>query len=111
MKLPFIEPYRIKTIEEINFSTREEREKWIEDAEYNLFNLQSNQVIIDLLTDSGTGAMSDKQWAEMMTGDESYAGSSSFKKLKIRWSNLLVFPIFCQHIRAELPKMYCSLYW
>ncbi|ADX67803.1 MULTISPECIES: tryptophanase [Weeksella] len=92
MKLPFIEPYRIKTIEEINFSTREEREKWIEDAEYNLFNLQSNQVIIDLLTDSGTGAMSDKQWAEMMTGDESYAGSSSFKKLKDTVEQLTGFP-------------------
>jgi len=82
MKLPFIEPYRIKTIEEIKFSTKEQRTKWIEEKDFNLFNLESDKVIIDLLTDSGTGAMSDKQWAEMMLGDESYAGSRSFQKLQ-----------------------------
>lgn len=82
MKLPFAESFRIKTVEQIYQSTREKREQWIEQAEYNLFNLKSNQVFIDLLTDSGTGSMSDKQWGEMMLGDESYAGSSSYDKLK-----------------------------
>jgi tryptophanase len=69
-------------VEEIYPSTREQREEWLKEAHYNLFNLKSSQVFIDLLTDSGTGAMSDKQWAEIMTGDESYAGSRSFEKLQ-----------------------------
>ena len=82
MKLPFCESYKIKTIEPLYKSTPKQRGKWIREAKYNLFNLRSDQVFIDLLTDSGTGAMSDKQWAEIMTGDESYAGSRSFYKLK-----------------------------
>ncbi len=82
MKLPYAEPYKIKMVEAIRTSTREERERWIREARYNLFNLHSDQVFIDLLTDSGTGSMSDRQWAAMMTGDESYAGASSFFRLK-----------------------------
>ena len=82
MQLPYIEPYKIKTVESIQISTPEQRKKWIEEASYNLFRLNSDQVIVDLITDSGTGAMSDKQWAEVMLGDESYAGSRSFIKLE-----------------------------
>lgn len=82
MELPYAEPYKIKMVEHIKRSTQEQRLKWIQEADYNLFNLSSDKVFIDVLTDSGTGAMSDKQWAEMMIGDESYAGSSSFLKLK-----------------------------
>lgn len=91
MKLPFAENYRIKMVEPIYRSTREERENWIRQADFNLFNLRSEQVYIDLLTDSGTGAMSDRQWAAVMTGDESYAGSSSYYNLKEQVSNLFGF--------------------
>jgi len=94
MKLPFAESYKIKMVETIRKSTREEREQWIKDAKYNLFNLKSEQVFIDLLTDSGTGAMSDKQWSELMMGDESYAGATSYYKLKNTISELLGFDYF-----------------
>lgn len=94
MQLPFAESYRIKMVETIKKSTREEREQWIKDANYNLFNLKSNQVFVDLLTDSGTGAMSDKQWSEMMIGDESYAGASSYYKMKNAIKDILGFPYF-----------------
>lgn len=82
MQLPYIEPFKTKMVEPVFKSTREQREKWIRDVSFNMFGLKAEQVTIDLLTDSGTGAMSDKQWAAIMTGDESYAGASSFYNLK-----------------------------
>ncbi|MFA6128482.1 MAG: tryptophanase [Bacteroidales bacterium] len=89
--LPSCEPYKIKMIEPLYPSTRGDREKWIHDARYNIFNLRSNQVFIDFLTDSGTGAMSDRQWAALMSGDESYAGSRSFHELKDTVRELMGF--------------------
>ncbi len=94
MKLPFAESFKIKMVEPIRKSTREERIGWIKDAKYNLFNLRSDQVFIDLLTDSGTGAMSDRQWAAMMIGDESYAGASSYFKMKNAIKSILGFEYF-----------------
>jgi tryptophanase len=94
MELPYAEPYKIKMVEHIKRSTQDQRLKWIQEADYNLFNLSSDKVFIDVLTDSGTGAMSDHQWAEMMVGDESYAGSSSFLKLKETVKKITEFKYF-----------------
>lgn len=94
MNLPFAEPYRIKMVEPLRRTTRKEREEWIAQAKFNLFNLKSEYVFVDLLTDSGTGAMSDRQWAEIMLGDESYAGATSYYKLKNAVETILGIPHF-----------------
>ncbi len=94
MEIPFAENYKIKMVEPIYRSTREQRVQWIAEANYNLFNLSSDKVFIDLLTDSGTGAMSDRQWGAIMTGDESYAGSSSYYRLKETIAQIFGFNYF-----------------
>ena len=90
--MPYAEPWRIKMVEHVKMLSREERQMKIEKAEFNLFNLAAEDVYIDLLTDSGTGAMSDKQWSGLMLGDESYAGSKSFFKMKNMINEILGFP-------------------
>jgi len=86
-----IEPFKIKSVEPIHINTKNDRKKLIKTADYNLFQLRSNDVIIDLLTDSGTGAMSNHQWAGIMRGDESYAGSNSYLFFKDVINNVFGF--------------------
>ena len=77
-----IEPFRIKSVEPLRRTTRAERERYLEEAGFNLFQIHASNILLDLLTDSGTSAMSTEQWAAIMRGDESYAGSESFHRLR-----------------------------
>lgn len=87
-----IEPFRIKSVEPISMSTEEQRTRFLEEAKFNPFLLKSEQVIIDFLTDSGTSAMSQQQWAAMMNGDECYAGARSWEKFERAVSSLTGMP-------------------
>ena len=90
-ELPF-EPFKSKVVERIPTPSRDEREAALVRAGFNLFNLRSDEVVIDLLTDSGTGAMSDRQWSAMMLGDESYAGSRNFAEFESTVRRITGFP-------------------
>lgn len=87
-----IEPFRIKSVEPLRMTTREERLELLRQAHWNLFRLPAEDILIDLLTDSGTGAMSSEQWAAIMRGDESYAGASSWYRFRDRVKQLTGFP-------------------
>jgi tryptophanase len=92
MNIPFLEPFRIKMVEPLKQTTREERISILEQASNNLFAVPAEDVFIDLLTDSGTNAMSDQQWAAMLIGDESYAGAKSFYHLADAVKDIMGFP-------------------
>ena len=87
-----IEPFRIKMVETIQMTSEEERVRFLESAHFNPFLLESDKVIIDFLTDSGTSAMSAEQWAGIMRGDESYAGARSWEKMREAIHDLTGYP-------------------
>ena len=106
-----IEPFVIKSVEPLQMTTEAERIQALEEAEYNLFKIPSRLVMIDLLTDSSTGAMSNEQWAAIMRGDESYAGSPSFERLEATVKDLFDFNMSSQLTRAGQRKGSYFLPW
>ena len=92
MTVPFLEPFRIKVVEPIKMTTKAQRVEILKKAHNNLFKVPAEDVFIDLLTDSGTNAMSDQQWSAMMLGDESYAGAKSFIKFEKAVRDIFGFP-------------------
>jgi tryptophanase len=92
MPSTIIEPFRVKSVEPIRLTSREERARFLEEARLNVFRLRSEDVLLDFLTDSGTGAMSARQWAGIMAGDESYAGAPSFFRFEAAVRELTGYP-------------------
>ncbi|RPH33968.1 MAG: aminotransferase class I/II-fold pyridoxal phosphate-dependent enzyme [Bacteroidales bacterium] len=92
MKFQTAEPFRIKMVEKVRRTTKEERLKYLKEAQYNAFRLKAEDVYIDCLTDSGTSAMSNEQWSALMLGDESYAGCKSFYKFEASVKDILGLP-------------------
>ena len=88
------EPFRIKMVERIRLLSREERERLVKEAGFNVFGLKTDDIYIDLLTDSGTSAMSDEQWAAMLTTKQAYAGSNSYYMLEKAVKDIFGFKFF-----------------
>ncbi len=106
-----IEPFRNDSVEPIRMSTREERLANLERAGYNLFDLHADDVLIDLLTDSGTGAMSRDQWAAIQHGDESYAGSPSWFRFRDAVHELFPFKHIIPTHQGRAAERPCSAPW
>jgi len=105
------EPFKIKMVEPIRITTRQEREGFIRDANYNTFALTAADVYIDLQTDSGTGAMSDSQWAAVMRGDESYSGGRSYYRLMDAGKDIFGYEYIQPVHQAARPRRSCSRCW
>jgi tryptophanase len=102
------EPWRIKVVEPIRNIGRAEREERLRRAGYNVFGIASEDIYIDMLTDSGTSAMSDSQWAGLMRGDESYAGGRNFFRFEQTVHAIFGLPHVIPRTRAASPRTCCS---